>query len=85
MNVELIGKCGFYCGSCPTYIAQKCEGCIAQHKKGDCYTRDCVIAQGLNFCGECKEFPCETILTKPKVTVLDKAWLNWKKATKNDD
>ena len=33
----------------------------------------------LNFCGECKNFPCDTIMTKPHSTVLDKDWLVWKK------
>ncbi|HHX04186.1 MAG TPA: DUF3795 domain-containing protein [Tissierellia bacterium] len=74
-----IGKCGFYCGSCPTYISGTCKGCIEQHKEGDCFTRDCVLEQDIHFCGECKSFPCHTIMNEPKVTVLDKSWLRWKK------
>lgn len=35
MNDKLLGKCGFYCGACPTYI-------------------------------------CDTFMTKPHCTVLDK-------------
>lgn len=31
------------------------------------------------YCSECKVFPCETILTSPHTTVLDKDWLQWKK------
>ena len=46
---------------------------------GDCFTRDCVKEKKLNFCGECKSFPCDTIMTKPHATVLDKDWLAWKK------
>lgn len=46
---------------------------------GDCYTRDCVLGRGIPFCGACAEFPCETILTKERCTVLDKDWLRWKK------
>ncbi len=38
-----IGKCGFYCGACPTYLAGNCLGCVEEHKEGDCYTRDCVL------------------------------------------
>ncbi len=83
INGELIGKCGFYCGSCPTYISENCKCCTPQHKSGDCFTRDCVLERGLSFCGECKEFPCQTILSEPKVTVLDKSWLQWKKKQKN--
>lgn len=33
----------------------------------------------LQFCGECREFPCETIMTQQHCTVLDKDWLLWKK------
>lgn len=79
MDERLIGKCGFYCGACPTFLKGSCKGCVFEHEKGDCFSRDCVIEKGLNFCGECKEFPCDTILTKPKCTVLDKSWLIWKK------
>ncbi len=76
---ELLGKCGFYCGACPTYINGNCSGCVAEHKEGDCFTRDCVIKSGIRFCGACKDFPCDTILTKPHTTVLDRDWLLWKK------
>lgn len=82
IKAELMGKCGFYCGSCPTYMEGKCTGCLLQHKKGDCFTRDCVIEKSLNFCGECKDFPCDTIIERPKVTVLDKLWLEWKRRLK---
>lgn len=81
MNEKLLGKCGFYCACCPTYIKQGCRGCMVEHQEGDCYSRDCVIAKGISCCGACEEFPCETILTQPKVSVLDKAWLLWKRGS----
>lgn len=84
MEYKTLGKCGFYCGACPTYINQKCKGCMDEHTEGDCYSRDCVVRKGLNFCGECKEFPCDTILTQQHCTVLDKDWLLWKKENRND-
>ncbi len=55
--INLIGKCGFFCGSCPTYLAGKCKSCRAEHKKGDCYTFDCVDAQNVDYCGLCPSFP----------------------------
>ncbi len=76
---ELIGKCGFYCKACPTFISGNYLGCIAEHKEGDCFTRDCVIKKEISFCGECEKFPCDTILSKPNTTVLNKDWLLWKK------
>jgi hypothetical protein len=39
---DLIGKWGFYCGSCPSYIKYECTGCRTAHSKGDCYTFDCI-------------------------------------------
>ncbi|MFR2494353.1 MAG: DUF3795 domain-containing protein [Christensenellales bacterium] len=49
-----------------------------------CFTRDCVKEKKLNFCGECKEFPCDTIITKPHSSVLDKDWLTWKKKSESN-
>lgn len=30
------------------------------------------------------EIPCEPILTKPHATVLDREWLQWKKASRTN-
>ena len=79
LTAVLLGKCGFYCGACPTYIKGGCRGCDKEHTEGDCYTRDCVTKKDLRFCGECEKFPCDTILEKPHSTVLDREWLLWKK------
>jgi hypothetical protein len=79
---KLIGACGFYCGSCPDYIQGNCKGCYEQ-EGNECFTRSCVLSKSINFCGECEQFPCETILEKEKVTVLDKNWLRWKKNKQN--
>ena len=37
LKPELLGKCGFYCGTCPTYINENCNGCIEEHMEGDCF------------------------------------------------
>ena len=79
MNDDLLGKCGFWCGACPTFLGGGCTGCVRGQRKGDCFTRDCVNLRNLPFCGACSDFPCDTILTKEKTTILDKAWLRWKK------
>ena len=79
MKEELIGKCGFCCEACPTYILENCKGCLLEHKTGDCYTRDCVLSKNIKFCGHCSKFPCDEIVEKPHATVLDKEWLKWKK------
>ncbi len=79
MNEKLLGKCGFYCGACPTYIKGRCKGCEEEHSPNDCFTRDCAKEKKLNFCGECKCFPCDAIMSKPRSTVLSKEWMEWKK------
>ena len=79
MNTEILGKCGFYCGACPTYISGNCKGLTDEHKKGDCFSRDCVTEKGLDFCGQCSCFPCDEIINRPHSTVLDKEWLLWKR------
>lgn len=84
MDGQLLGKCGFYCGSCPTFLSGSCPGCMKAHKKGDCFTRDCVLGKGIPFCGACPEFPCDTILTTERCTVLDGDWLHWKKACREN-
>lgn len=82
---ELLGSCGFYCGACPTFLQGRCKGCRAGQAEGDCFTRDCVQKKGLPFCGACGEFPCGTILTKDRCTVLDKSWLRWKRLQSRAD
>ena len=79
MDKKLLGKCGFYCKACPTFLNGNCHGCIDEHSEGDCFTRDCVLNKNLDFCGECERFPCDDILTKQRSTLLDKEWLLWKK------
>lgn len=37
MDEKLLGKCGFYCGGCPTYINGDCTGCVDAHKTGMCF------------------------------------------------
>ena len=78
----LIGKCGFFCGSCPTQRSGACPGCRLAHEPGDCFTFDCVEAHGLTYCGECGAFPCGELLRRKKATVLDADWLRWKRREK---
>jgi len=79
----LLGLCGFYCGSCPSHRSGECPGCLEAHEDGDCFTNTCVRQKGLRFCGECPDFPCDDILSREKATVLDRRWLQWKRAQKD--
>lgn len=69
---------------CPTYRKGGCRGCMDEHRTGDCYTRDCVLEQGIDACGACEKFPCDTIMTRPHTTVLDRDWLRWKTESKTN-
>lgn len=53
MEAKLLGKCSFYCGVCPTYLAGNCNGCAEEHEKCDCFSHDCVIDKGLDSRGQC--------------------------------
>ena len=44
---------------------RECEGCRGPPEKNwsaDCYFRQCASQRSLNYCCECKEFPCEKLL-----------------------
>lgn len=82
---SLVAYCGFYCGGCPTFLSGDCEGCLASHGPGDCYTADCVPARGLRLCGACEQFPCDPIMELPRATVLDPRWLAWKRRAQRMD
>lgn len=73
-----LGRCGFYCGACPTYVAGRCAGCDREHVKGDCFTRDCTKSRGLPLCPLCPDFPCGELMVRERATVLDRDWLRWK-------
>lgn len=63
-----ISVCGIDCAKCPFMLDKKCEGCriVAPQGKcvwgGTCDTHDCAVNQGLNHCGQCKNFPCEQLI-----------------------
>ncbi|WP_167935769.1 DUF3795 domain-containing protein [Halothermothrix orenii] len=78
LNSDLIAPCGFYCGSCPSYLSGKCKGCY-NNETDKCFTYDCVLKKDINFCGECKDFPCNYIINNEKATLISKKWLKWKK------
>ena len=77
MDERCWGNAAYYCGSCPTCIQGICPDGVMAHKPEDGFTRDGVLHQELTACGEC-DFPCETIMTRSRCTVLDKEGLSWK-------
>ena len=84
MDKELLGKCGYYCGQCPSFLDKECLGCVQGNASGVCYARDCVIQKELVSCGYCKNFPCTRIQTDPKATLLSPLWLKWKASQRKE-
>ncbi|MCX6251395.1 MAG: DUF3795 domain-containing protein [Bacteroidetes bacterium] len=53
---NLIAYCGLYCGSCKSYLKDKCPGCHENNKAGWCKIRACNIEHGYQSCADCKDF-----------------------------
>lgn len=79
LSPALLGRCGFCCGVCPTFVSGSCPGCDGAHSPGDCFTRDCAGKRGVPYCTLCGAFPCGELLRRKKATVLDHDWLLWKR------
>lgn len=57
-------RCGLSCSSCEGRGQVKCNGCINMDKPfwgGECGVKTCCEEKKINHCGECPEFPCETL------------------------
>ena len=48
MDEALLGKCGYYCGQCPSFLHGDCGGCVQGNPDGLCYARDCAMEKGLS-------------------------------------
>ncbi len=81
---RLIGACGFYCGSCPSYRDESCPGCRDSQREGGCFTLACTARNGLTYCGACARFPCDELLASEKATLLDRQWLLWKRRQRGE-
>lgn len=40
---------------------ENCPGCRLEIKCGECKIRDCAIEKKVEWCGQCKEYPCDLI------------------------
>jgi hypothetical protein len=68
-DVSLAAACGLYCGDCE-YLGEGCRGCNSalgrpfwteQFGVAVCPLYDCSVNQkGLEHCGLCADFPCQT-------------------------
>lgn len=69
---ELAAPCGLSCTACKLYIRTKCKGCRTK-RNPQCTIWKCAEERGLNYCGECSDFPCENNYATPAIA---KEWLD---------
>jgi hypothetical protein len=55
---KLISHCGFYCGACPAYTSEKCEGCRGNSPKcadgvKNCPVKQCCVENDFFTCADC--------------------------------
>ncbi len=73
-----IGVCGLVCSKCPKYVTKECSGCQPNEV---CPLPVCAKGKGLDYCFDCKEFPCQKNYKKgPIVSELLDHW----KGNKNE-
>ena len=61
IGTNLISYCGFYCGACPKYTKQECQGCKGDSPKCAigykvCKVRPCCLENGYNTCADCNKY-----------------------------
>lgn len=54
VDKNLIACCGLYCGSCRSYLNERCPGCRDNEKAKWCKIRDCCIQNNYQSCADCK-------------------------------
>ena len=61
-NLDSVPPCGIYCATCPVFLRKKnpCLGGSIGCKARKCKTIYvcCVEKKGLDFCYQCKSYPC---------------------------
>ena len=59
---RMIAYCGVNCAQCPDDTSGKCPGCRNSEWGGDpCMPVACCQRKGIEACGQCGEFPCESM------------------------
>lgn len=60
---SITSRCGIDCGACPFKASHGCEGCIRIQDPfwGHCAIKACAERDGLDHCGQCDAFPCDTL------------------------
>ncbi len=68
MDFSRLTACGECCDGCPKKVEGICKGCIEADGyvpewsgSGRCKIHACARIHGVQFCGICKEFPCNEL------------------------
>lgn len=64
MTDPFMNRCGSDCEPCKHRTSDGCPGCRATGGKqfwGDCKMALCCISKQHEHCGQCRNFPCETM------------------------
>lgn len=56
-DVNLVARCGLYCGACRAYRMGRCPGCHENEKATWCTVRSCCKENGFASCADCKTTP----------------------------
>lgn len=68
---QLFSLCGLNCGLCPMLLGNYCGGCGNGNQS--CKIAKCSLAHGeIEYCYECKQYPCENINTLINMTLLSR-------------
>jgi len=65
---ELLACCGQFCGFCVSYLGEApppCPSCASAKGRpwwGECKVYVCVASRGIEYCGLCRKFPCDTLV-----------------------
>ncbi|MDF1549705.1 MAG: DUF3795 domain-containing protein [Bacteroidales bacterium] len=60
-DINLISYCGFYCGECPKFKKDECEGCKGETAKcavgyKACKVRPCCLENAYSSCADCEKY-----------------------------
>lgn len=56
-------RCGLLCNECSYRETANCPGCLNTEKVfwGECRVKNCCESKLKSHCGNCEDFPCETL------------------------
>lgn len=56
-------RCGLLCSECSYRESTNCPGCVNTGTVfwGECRVKNCCESKQISHCGNCADFPCETL------------------------